>query len=151
MAKVRELKADETKLAHSALTELRPHFSSLGRFISQVNEVQRPEGYRLIASFEDGLEHAAAAAGFRTGHNLPWGFFLYVDDLVTLSSYRGRGHADALMNWLFQEARRLGCDQLHLDSATHRHDAHRFYLKHRLDISSFHFASGNLSAQAESL
>jgi GNAT superfamily N-acetyltransferase len=150
MPDVRELSADETELAHRALSELRPHFSSLERFVAQVNDIQRPEGYRLLASFEDGLEHAAAAAGFRTGHNLPWGFFLYVDDLVTLSSYRGRGHANALMNWLFEEARRLQCDQLHLDSGAHRHDAHRFYLKHRLDISSFHFTSGDLRAEANS-
>jgi GNAT superfamily N-acetyltransferase len=150
MPDIRELSADETELAYPALVELRPHFSSVERFLAQVNEIQRPEGYRLIASFENEMEQAVAAAGFRTGHNLPWGFFLYVDDLVTRTPYRGRGHADALMNWLFQEARRLGCDQLHLDSGTHRHDAHRFYLAHRLDISAFHFSSGDLNAEADS-
>ncbi|MEA2505835.1 MAG: hypothetical protein QOH48_453 [Actinomycetota bacterium] len=103
----------------------------------------------MIGSFDDDhTEDAAGVAGFRTGHNLVWGYFIYVDDLVTLPAYRGRGHADALMSWLFREARALGCDHLHLDSGTHRHDAHRFYLKHRLEISSFHFTSGDLAAGA---
>ena len=146
MPRVRELSEDETALAHRALLELRPAFSSLTDFVRQVNKVQRPEGYRLIGSFDDEAKYeAVGAAGFRTAHNLVCGYFIYVDDLVTLPDFRGRGHADALMSWLFDEVDRLGCDQLLLDSATHRHDAHRFYLKHRLQISAFHFTSGDIS------
>jgi hypothetical protein len=33
--------------------------------VRQVEEVQRPEGYRLVAAFEDGEEEACAVAGFR--------------------------------------------------------------------------------------
>jgi len=106
----------------------------------RINSLQRPEGYRLVAAFEEGSPDAVAVAGFRTGHNLAWGHYLYVDDLVTVASARKRGHAAALLRWLLDEAERLGCDQLHLDSGTHRHDAHRFYLKEPLDITSFHFA-----------
>jgi GNAT superfamily N-acetyltransferase len=145
MPRVHELSPDETQAAHLALVELRPHFGSKEAFVRRVNEVQRPEGYRLVASFDDDVDHAVAAAGFRTGHNLAWGSYLYVDDLVTLSAFRGQGHADALMGWLFEEAKRLNCDELHLDSGTHRHDAHRFYLKHKLDISSFHFTSREIA------
>ncbi|MDP9234456.1 MAG: GNAT family N-acetyltransferase [Actinomycetota bacterium] len=142
MPRVHELPPEETETAHLVMAELRPKFSSATRFVRQVNEIQRPEGYRLVGSFDDGVDHAVAAAGFRTGHNLVSGFYLYVDDLVTLPAFRGRGHADALMRWLFEEANRLECDQLELDSATHRHDAHRFYLKHDLVISAFHFQMG---------
>jgi GNAT superfamily N-acetyltransferase len=145
MPRVRELSGDETGAAHVALVELRPNFPSLEEFIRRINEVQRAEGYRLVGSFDDEAEPAVAVAGFRTGHNLAWGSYLYVDDLVTLRAFRGHGHADALMHWLFDEARRLDCDQLHLDSGTHRRDAHRFYFKHDLTISSFHFNSGALS------
>jgi GNAT superfamily N-acetyltransferase len=145
MPRVKELSPAETEAAYLALRELRPLLPSATRFVYQVNEVQRPEGYRLVGSFDDGVDHAVAAAGFRTGHNLVSGLYLYVDDLVTLPDFRGRGHADALMQWLFEEATRLECDRLELDSATHRHDAHRFYLKHNLVISAFHFFSGDLS------
>lgn len=139
MPTVRELRPDETGAAFEAMLELRPHYASLDGFVDRVNGVQRGEGYRLVASFENGAKTAAAVAGFRTGHNLAWGHYLYVDDLVTAGVSRGRGHAAALMEWLHSEARRLGCDQLHLDSGTHRHDAHRFYLRNGLHISSFHF------------
>jgi GNAT superfamily N-acetyltransferase len=144
MPRVRELSSEETEAAYLAMRELRPLFSSAGGFVHQVNAVQRPEGYRLVGSFDDDADHAVAAAGFRTGHNLVSGPYLYVDDLVTLPDFRGRGHADALMRWLFEEAERLECDRLELDSATHRHDAHRFYLKHNLVISAFHFSTGDL-------
>jgi GNAT superfamily N-acetyltransferase len=145
MSHVRELAEGHTGAAHVALVELRPNFPSVEAFIRQIDQVQRAEGYRLVGSFDDAADHAVAVAGFRTGHNLAWGSYLYVDDLITLPAFRGRGHADALMRWLFDEARRLGCDQLHLDSGTHRRDAHRFYFKHELAISSFHFNSGPLS------
>jgi GNAT superfamily N-acetyltransferase len=144
MPDVRELSATETGAAHVAMVELRPKFPSREHFIHQINAVQRQEGYRLVASFDEAAETAVAVAGFRTGHNLAWGSYLYVDDLITLPPFRSRGHAGALMRWLFDEARRLRCDELHLDSGTHRHEAHRFYFKHDLAISSFHFDSGPL-------
>lgn len=139
MPEVRELPPTETALAYEAMLELRSHLPSEPQFVERVNEVQRLEGYRLAASFDEGSATAAAVAGFRLGHNLAWGHYLYVDDLVTKESARNRGHAAALMEWLCAEARRRGCDQLHLDSGTWRHGAHRFYLKQGLHISSFHF------------
>ena len=53
-----------------------------------------------------------------------------------------RVHARLLIEWLAEEAQRLGCDQLHLDSGlgADRIDAHRLYLNTGLAISSFHFA-----------
>jgi GNAT superfamily N-acetyltransferase len=55
---------------------------------------------------------------------------------------RGQGHAGALLEWLDAEGRRLGCDQLHLDSGTapERFAAHRLYHRHGLAIHSHHFA-----------
>jgi len=38
--------------------------------------------------------------------------------------------------------RRLGCGQIHLDSAPHRHAAHRRYLTAGYRISAFHFSRG---------
>ncbi|HEY7356985.1 MAG TPA: GNAT family N-acetyltransferase [Ktedonobacterales bacterium] len=139
MATIRELGPQETHLAYLAIRELRPHLDSLDAFVRQVNEDQRPEGYRLLGSFEDGIEEAAAVAGFRTGHMLSRGFYLYVDDLGTRAAFRRRGHGVGLMEWLIAEGRRLGCARLHLDSGVHRHDAHRLYLNQRLDITAHHF------------
>ncbi len=139
---VRELAAGETALAAAALLELRPALGGAEALARQVDERQRPAGYRLAASFEDGERDAAAVAGFRVNEFLAWGRHLYVDDLVTVARLRGRGHADALFAWLVQEAAREGCAQLHLDSGVtpDREDAHRFYFQHGLRIASFHFA-----------
>jgi GNAT superfamily N-acetyltransferase len=136
---VRELSPTETYLAYGPMVELRPHILSVEDFVAQVNDRQRPDGYRLVASFEG--DEVASVAGFRLAHYLAWGEFIYVDDLVTLEQFRGRGHGRRLLDWLMEEAHRLGCAQVHLDSATHRHDAHRLYLRSGYRITAFHFAA----------
>jgi GNAT superfamily N-acetyltransferase len=135
---VRELSPAETHLAYAPMLELRPHLQSVDDFVAQVNDRQRPDGYRLIASFEG--DEVASVAGFRRAHYLAWGEFVYIDDLVTLERFRGRGHGRRLLDRVADEARRLGCTEVHLDSATHRHDAHRLYLASGYRISAFHFA-----------
>jgi len=139
---VRELPARETRLAYRAMLELRPNIGSEAEFVDRVNRLQRPEGYRLVASFAEGERLAAAVAGFRTGHFLAWGHTLYCDDLSTRRAFRQQGHAGALIDWLIAEAGRLGCDQFHLDSGVvrERQDAHRLYMNKRMRISAYHFS-----------
>lgn len=139
---IRELLPPDTGLAFEAMKALRTDLIDEGTFVCQVDEVQRAEGYRLAAAFEDGEESAAGVAGFRTGHNLAWGHYLYVDDLSTRLDARRRGHGRALLDWLAEEAERLACDQLHLDSGVglDRADAHRLYLNAGLVIAAHHFA-----------
>ena len=140
---IRELKEGETHLAYVAMLELRPHLGSLADFVRLVDDVQRPAGYRLIASFDD-HEQAAAAAGFRVLDYLAWGHALYCDDLSTRQMYRGRGHAGGLLDWMVGEAKRLGCAELHLDSGVgpDRETAHRLYFNKGMRISSYHFSRG---------
>ena len=139
---VRELLEGDTRLAHEAMRALRPVYEKEADFVERVDSMQRTEGYRVAAVFVPRREQAVAVAGFRTGHNLAWGHYLYVDDLSTVADARGQGHAGALLDWLDAEGRRLGCDQLHLDSVTapERFAAHRLYHRHRLAIHSHHFA-----------
>jgi GNAT superfamily N-acetyltransferase len=139
---VRELLPPETGLAFEAMRALRTDLADEDAFVRRVDQVQRPEGYRLTAAFEDGEERAVAVAGFRLGHNIAWGRFLYVDDLSTIPEGRRRGHGRALLDWLLEEAGRQGCDQLHLDSGVglDRADAHRLYLNAGMVISAHHLA-----------
>jgi GNAT superfamily N-acetyltransferase len=142
MPDVREILAGESHLAAAALLELRPHHTTPEALVARIDDVQRAEGYRVVASFQPGETDAAGAAGFRIMENLVWGRILYVDDLVTRAAARGRGHADALMAWMEAEARRLSCTDLELDSSVgpERQDAHRFYFRHRMRITAYHFA-----------
>jgi GNAT superfamily N-acetyltransferase len=113
-------------------------FDSTQEFVARA-DAQRSDGYRLVGSFEASAAVPSAIAGFRIGQSIAWGRFLYIDDLVTREEARRYGHASALMAWLRAEARRLDCDMIHLDSRTHRHDTHRFYLNCGLRIAAFHF------------
>jgi GNAT superfamily N-acetyltransferase len=138
---LRELLPPDTGLAFEAMRELRPKWDEREAFVRQVDEVQRPEGYRLVGAFEDGREQALAVAGFRVVNHLAWGLTLYVDDLSTHPEARRRGHGAALLEWCEQEARRLDCDELHLDSGVgpEREDAHRLYFNSCMRITSHHF------------
>lgn len=141
---IRELHAGDTRLAQRAIRELRAAYEGEQRFVEHVDGLLRPGGYRLLGAFVPGEEHAVAAAGFRISDSLAWGHHLYIDDLSTAPQARRQGHAGALLDWLIEEARRLGCDQLHLDSGVgaERFEAHRLYHNHGLSIYSHHFARG---------
>jgi GNAT superfamily N-acetyltransferase len=124
------------------MRELRPALASRDEFVQQVDDRQRPAGYRLVASVADDATAAVAVAGFRAGDNLVGGHHLDIDDLSILPTARQQGHAGALLAWLHEEAERLGCDQVHLDSGVgpNRVSAHRLYFGHGYRISSHHFS-----------
>ena len=139
---VREILPPDTGTAFLAMKALRTHVADEAEFVRLVDEVQRPEGYRLIGAFDREEKAAAAVAGFREGNNLAWGHFLYVDDLATRPEFRRRGLGRALLVWLAREAATLGCEQLHLDSGVglDRAAAHRLYFNSGLTITAHHFA-----------
>jgi GNAT superfamily N-acetyltransferase len=140
---IREILPPHTAVAFEAMRALRSHYDDRGEFVRRVDEDQRPQGYRLVGAFDD-ADRCEAVAGFRVIRNLAWGDCLYVDDLSTLPEARRRGHARALIEWCLDEAERLGCHELHLDSGVgpEREDAHRLYFNLGLRITSYHFARG---------
>ena len=115
--------------------QLRPDLVAAD-FVARVRRMQS-EGFHL-AYLETG-GGVRAVAGYRYYEKLFSGKNLYVDDLVTDSTHRSRGHGRALLTWLAAEARTHGCAQLELDSSVQRFEAHRFYFRERLHISSYHF------------
>jgi lysophospholipase L1-like esterase/GNAT superfamily N-acetyltransferase len=119
------------------MAQLRPHLNR-DEFLARVRH-QMQHGYRLAYLLE--ADTVRAVAGYRVSENLAWGKFLYVDDLVTDATQRSRGAGRALLAWLKEETLRQDCAQLHLDSGRQRLDAHRFYLRERLDNLGFHFAT----------
>ncbi|MFD4676037.1 GNAT family N-acetyltransferase [Lentzea sp. NPDC058450] len=134
---IAELDAGQTIQAYEVMRELRPHLTDPDEFVELVR-AQRREGYRLVVSYE--ADRVVSLAGFRHLNSLYAGSHLYIDDLSTLPDARGKGHAGALLRWVDEEARRLGCVGVHLDSGTPRHDAHRLYLASGFVIPAFHFA-----------
>jgi ribosomal protein S18 acetylase RimI-like enzyme len=98
---------------------------------------QMNHGYRLVCIETAGS--VQSVAGYRIMQNLHNGTFLYVDDLVTRSDGQQNGFAGRLFDWLWEHVRDQGCAALVLDSGVQRFEAHRFYLKHRMDIAAHHF------------
>lgn len=95
------------------------------------------QGGRMVVAAEG--ETVLGLAVWRVFENTYSGMQVYVDDLVTDSAHRSQGVGRALIDWLSSRAQMLNAANLALDSGTHRVNAHRFYLRERFDITSFHF------------
>ncbi len=128
--------AEDIMRCFPVMAHLRPHLIA-EEFVERV-KAQQAEGYLLAYLVDEG--GAVAVAGFRVMEMLASGRTLYVDDLVTDESRRSRGHGKVLMDWLQAYAREAGCETFSLDSGTHRQEAHAFYFRERMRVTSFHFA-----------
>ncbi|MEU8632637.1 GNAT family N-acetyltransferase [Amycolatopsis sp. NPDC048633] len=96
------------------------------------------QGLRYLVAYSP-AGRPLAAAGYRVLVTSR-GRLLFVDDLVTDEATRSQGVGAGLLRELEARGRRAGCARLELDSGVSNTAAHRFYLRHRLDITAFHFA-----------
>jgi GNAT superfamily N-acetyltransferase len=127
---------DEILRCYSIMLQLRPYLKET-EFVGRVRSQQKGGFHLAYASDPAGTLHTVT--GFRILENLVQGTFLYVDDLVTDADGRSKGWGQLLFHWLVDYARAHGCNTLELDSGVQRHGAHRFYLRNRMDIVSYHF------------
>lgn len=135
---IKLMDSDEEILATlPVMKQLRSHLTE-NQYVETVRRLQRTNNYHLAAVVEG--ERVKCVAGYRLAECLSWGHFLNVDDLVTDEDARSEQHGKRMMDWLIEQARANGCEQLHLDSGVQRHSAHRFYLRERMDITCYHFA-----------
>jgi GNAT superfamily N-acetyltransferase len=133
---VQEAQTDaEIESCYPVLAQLRPHVPADG-FVALIRRLEAG-GYRLAYIADE--EAVRAVAGYRYLDQLVRGKVIYVDDLVTEQGLRSQGYGAALLDWLFELAQATGCAALELDSGVHREEAHRFYFRHRMTISAFHF------------
>jgi GNAT superfamily N-acetyltransferase len=117
------------------LRELRTHLD--GASLTAVYAEGYPQGLRFLVAYDG--DRCVGVAGWRI---LALTFAirkLYVDDLVTTADGRSTGVGHALLAELEARARAAGCTVIDLDSGVQRHDAHRFYFRERMHISSHHF------------
>lgn len=131
------LMAEEISKAFDAFLELRPSLKSLQSFVNQVIEQQK-EGYKLAAILEN--DEVVACMGFRIMNMLAWGKILYIDDLITKESFRGKGYGKTLLDYAAKVARDNGCNQVHLDTGYARHAAHKIYLNYGFQLICHHLA-----------
>ncbi len=130
------VEAEEIARCFPVMRELRPLLESAEELVARVR-VQQAEGFEL-AYLEVGGE-VVTVAGFRVRHMLVSGLTMYVDDLVTGAEFRSRGHGKTMLDWLIALAKERGCGRFSLDSGTHRQEAHAFYFREGMRVTSFHF------------
>jgi GNAT superfamily N-acetyltransferase len=134
-----DLTAGDARLQQDVLPvllELRPHLTPAS--FAAVCEEGASQGLSYLAAYDAG--RCLGAAGWRLVANTSTLRKLYIDDLVTTAEARSRGVGAALVRELTDRARAHGCTLIDLDSGVQRADAHRFYFREGLTISSFHFA-----------
>jgi GNAT superfamily N-acetyltransferase len=119
------------------LRELRPHLTADS--LAGVYAEGYPQGLRFTGAYADGA--CLGVAGWRIVATTFCVRKLTVDDIVTTAVARSLGVGRALLAELRQRARAADCHLLDLDSATHRADAHRFYMRERMSIGAFHFTA----------
>ncbi|MFL5809888.1 MAG: GNAT family N-acetyltransferase [Flavisolibacter sp.] len=115
--------------------ELRPHLDREEYLTLMLYMLD--EGYKLVYVEEDNV--AVAFCGYRIMSLLFSGRGIYIDDLCTLESHRGKGCAKALLDQVCQEAKRQEMKTIQLDSGHHRFGAHRLYLNYGFRIIAHHF------------
>lgn len=134
---VERIESDEQILSTSdVMRQLRPHIKA-NDYLSIVRRMMASDGYRLAGVRDAGI--VRAVAGYRFMEMLYCGRILYVDDLITDEQGRSHGYGKRLLEWLKEEARSRKCNELHLDSGVQRGQAHRFYFREGMTISSYHF------------
>ena len=118
------------------LYALRPHLLQ-NEFVPMIKEMMT-EGYQLAFIEEDGK--AVAAIGFRYLQYLYNGKHIYIDDLSTLPTARGKGYGGKLLDYVAAIAKEKGYKIVTLDSGYLRTDAHRLYLNKKFTMVAHHFS-----------
>ncbi len=126
---------DDLIRSYDVMKELRPHHSPES-YLSALEQMLK-EGYQLWYIEEEG--RAVCAAGFRFTTTLYDGLIIDFDDFVTVSSARKKGYAALLFDKLVAIGKERNIKTIHLNSAHHRYDAHRFYLNKGMKIIAHHF------------
>ncbi|MCL2524267.1 MAG: GNAT family N-acetyltransferase [Betaproteobacteria bacterium] len=94
-------------------------------------------GGRMLLAIKGGAVRGVAL--WRLIENTYEGRRLYIDDLVIDEKHRSQGVGRRLLAALRVTGEACGCDVLALDSGVQRQQAHKFYFREGMTISSFCF------------
>jgi GNAT superfamily N-acetyltransferase len=120
--------------AEAVHRQLRPHLPQ--DYVARMKQVFGG-GAQMAVAVVDG--RVVGLSVFRILEKTHSGRDLYCDDLVTDEARRSTGVGHALMQHMESVCRERGCDTFSLDSGTVRQQAHRFYFREGMTITSFHF------------
>lgn len=128
---------DEIQTCYPVMLQLRPHLV-LDEFVPRVRRQMEAFDFKMPYVKDDG--EVKAVAGIRISEWLHRGKFLEIDDLVAKDGDRSRGYGGYLFDWIVDHARAENCNHVRLLSGVQRFDAHRFYLRKRMNIEAHYFS-----------
>lgn len=117
---------------------LRPHLDK-NKWSSTISEMMQNEKYSIAGIIAD--DQVVAFAGYRVMTSLHSGNIIYIDDLSTLESYRGKGLASQLLAHIRAIAISTHMDGVELDTGFDNNTAQKLYLKNGFQFSAVHLSS----------
>lgn len=122
--------------AFDVLAELHTHLDAAQ--FAELHVAGAAQGLMFTAAYGEDAS-CLGVAGWRVQHTASRIRKLTVDDLSVTSRRRSAGVGAALLEHLGVRARRMGCRALDLDCGVQRADAHRFYEREGMIMTSRHY------------
>lgn len=116
---------------------LRPHLNK-NNWSSTIAEMRQNEKYSIAGIIDN--DKVVAFAGYRVMTSLHSGNIIYIDDLCTLETYRGKGFATRLLNHVKEIALSLHKDAVVLDTGFTNNTAQKVYLKNGYELTAVHLS-----------
>lgn len=114
---------------------LRPHLKK-EIWVSTIREMVANEKYNLKGIYDK--ENIISFVGYRIMTTLHSGNIIYIDDLCTLESYRGRGFGGKLLSHVRAIAEFKKLDAVVLDTGFDNHTAQKLYFENGFELSAVH-------------
>jgi GNAT superfamily N-acetyltransferase len=116
---------------------LRPHLDK-NNWTAMISEMMQHEKYSIAGIMKD--DKCVAFAGYRIMTSLHSGHVIYLDDLCTLESHRGKGLASQLLSYVKAIALSTQKDGVVLDTDFTNHTAQSLYLKSGFKLAALHLS-----------
>ncbi|MBT1706820.1 GNAT family N-acetyltransferase [Fulvivirgaceae bacterium PWU5] len=125
----------EVQQCWEVVSLLRPHLNK-SNWIALAEEMMQQEQYFIDGIFDN--DQFVAFAGYRYMTTLHTGNFIYIDDLCTLESHRGKGLASLLLEHVKSIAIANNKDAVALDTDFTNNGAQKVYLKSGFKLAALH-------------
>jgi GNAT superfamily N-acetyltransferase len=117
---------------------LRPHLKK-ENWSATISEMIQNEKYSIAGIMDN--NQVVAFAGYRIMTSLHSGNIIYIDDLCTLETHRGKGFATQLLNHVKAVAISLNKEAVVLDTGFTNNTAQKVYLKNGYELVAIHLAN----------
>lgn len=128
---------EEIEKCWEVISLLRPHLDQ-NNWIKIILEMMKNEKYSIAAIADE--NKFVAFAGYRMMNSLHSGHIIYIDDLCTLETHRGKGLATQLLDYVEDISRKMNLDAVVLDTDFHNNTAQKVYFKNGFKLVAVHLA-----------